>query len=219
MSAPFKLAKGLRIVCDCYLGGGIAGLAFYGIWMVWLLVSPAVMGKRQIISDSVTVAIGEPGLPGVFPVSLASDNSKLNVSPRLFFTTGDLQFQTNDLKIQIAVYLAKRLLLGAWIVELLYMTRQFLADAIDGSIFTMDNARRLKWIGWLLLGIGLAKPVWDSLFGQWILSMVRVQNTTLSAWPDVLFLFIFVPIACFVLILSAVFRHGVELENEHALTV
>ena len=172
-----------------------------------------------MIGDSVTVALGEPGLPGVYPVTMASDNSQLTVSPRLFYTTGEIGFETNDWRIQLAVYLVKRILASALIVAFLYMIHHFLTDAMEGTPFTMDNARRLKWIGWMLLGISVGKPVWEGLFTGWILSMIRVQNPTLSSWPDAPFTFALIPLACFILILSAVFRHGVELEQEHATTV
>jgi hypothetical protein len=219
MNAPFKLAKSLRVLCDVLLGGGICGVAGYSLWLVWLLVSPSVIGRRPMISDSVTVALGEPGLPGVYRVTMASDNSKLAVSPRLFFTTGEIQFETNEWGIQLAVYLVKRILVSVLIVAFLYMIHHFLTDAMEGTPFTMDNARRLKWIGWMLLGISVVKPVWEDLFARWILSMIKVQNPMLSSWADAPFTFALIPLACFILILSAIFRRGVELEQEHAATV
>jgi hypothetical protein len=219
MSASFKLAKGLRVVCDVLLGGGICGVVGYSLWMVWLLVSPAVMERRPMIHDSVTVALGEPSLPGVYPVPMASDNSKLTVLPQLYYTTGEIQFATNDWRIQLAVYLVKRILASGLIVAFLYMIHHLLTDAMEGTAFTMANARRLKWIGWLLLGISVVKPVWEGLFTGWILSMIRVQYLTLTSWADAPFTFALIPLACFILILSAIFRHGVELEQEHAATV
>ena len=219
MSASFKLAKGLRVVCDVLLGGGICGVAGYSLWLAWLLVSPAVMERRPMIHDSVTVAVGEPSLPGVYPVTMASDNSKLTVLPQLYYTTGAIQFETNDWRIQLAVYLVKRILTSGLIVAFLYMLHHLLTDAMEGTPFTMANARRLKWIGWLLLGISVAKPVWEGFFTVWILSMIRVQNPTFTSWADAPFTFALILSACFILILSAIFRHGVELEKEHAATV
>jgi len=49
--------------------------------------------------------------------------------------------------------------------------------------------------------------------------MVRVQNLSVSPWADGYFSIALILLACFILILSAVFRHGVELEQEHAATV
>ncbi len=97
------------------------------------------------------------------------------------------------------------------------MTRQFLVDVIDGYVFSLENARRLKWIGWLLLLMGLFKPIFDCAAASWVFSIVKVQKPTLSPPIDLDVAWILVSL--FVLILSAAFRHGVELEKEHSLTV
>jgi len=219
MSASFKLAKGLRVVCDALLGSGICGIAGYSLWLVWLLLAPVVIEKRPMIHDSVTVALGEPGVSGVYPVTAGSDNNKLTVLPRLYYTTGELQFETNDWRIQLAVYLVKRILSSGLIVAFLYMIHHLLTDAMEGTPFTIANARRLKWIGWLLLAISVVKPIWEDLFARWILSMIRVQNPPLTSWSDAPVTFALLPLACFILILSAIFRRGVELEQDHATTI
>jgi hypothetical protein len=219
MSPSFKLAKGLRVACDVLLGGGICGVVGYSLWLMWLLLSPVVIEKRPMIHDSVTVALGEPGFSGVYPLTADSDNNKLTVLPRLYYTTGKLQFETNDWKIQLLVYLVKRILASVLLVAFLYMIHHLLTDAMEGTPFTMANARRLKWIGWLLLAISVVKPVWEDLFARWILSMIRAQNPPLTSWPDAPFTFALIPLACFILILSAIFRRGVELEQDHAATI
>jgi hypothetical protein len=219
MGASVKLAKSLRMACDVFLGGAICGVAGYSLWLVWLLLSPVVIEKRPMIHASVTVALGEPGFSGVYPVTAGSDNNNLTVLPKLYYTTGKLQFETNDWRIQLSIYLVKRILASALLVAFLYMIHHLLTDAMEGTPFTMANARRLKWIGWLLLGISLVKPVWEDLFARWILSMIRVQNPPLTSWPDAFFTFALIPLACFILILSAIFRRGVELEQDHAATI
>jgi membrane protein implicated in regulation of membrane protease activity len=88
---------------------------------------------------------------------------------------------------------------------------------IDGTPFTSANAQRLMWIGWLLLGIQIAKPIAEGLAAGWILSMIKIQSPSISPgghlnWSGIL-------VALFILILSAIFRRGVELEKEHSLTV
>jgi hypothetical protein len=229
MNAPFKLAKGLRMLFDLWLGGGICGLVFYIVWMAWILISPMVTGKPQILNEAVRVKIGELGgnlMPLTLPVGnskiavvTATDSSKLFVSPWLFEASGEVQFQTSDWRIQLAVFLFKRILLTGLFVAILFIMHHFLTDAMQGTPFTMDNARRLKWLGLILLGSSLLKPIWEGLYSKWILSMVRVQNLSVSPWADGYFSIALILLACFILILSAVFRHGVELEQEHAATV
>ncbi len=103
------------------------------------------------------------------------------------------------------------------VLGLAFLTRQFLVDVIDGTPFTLDNARRLKWIGWLLLGIGVTMPVMRFVTGGWALSIVKIQSPTLS--PPIKVDPALILVAIFILILSAAFRHGVELEKERSLTV
>jgi hypothetical protein len=75
----------------------------------------------------------------------------------------------------------------------------------------------LKWIEWLLLRAGGAKPILDMQVSSWVLSIVKVQNPILS--PPIKVDPALILVAVFVLILSAAFRHGVELEQERSLTV
>jgi len=134
----------------------------------------------------------------------------------LFNTTGELKFKTSDRRIQALAYL-DGLVFALLILGLVYMTRQFLVDVIDGVPFTFENARRLKWIGWFLLGIGVARPIVHNIAARWAFSIVKIQSPILSPPFDLDVAWILVSL--FVLILSAVFRYGVELEKEHSLTV
>jgi len=127
-------------------------------------------------------------------------------------------FQTGNWKMHILLFLSAIIpqLLYLWI---LYLIRQFLVDAVQGSPFALDNAKRLKWIGLALLGIGVVKPTLNCLTGNLLLSAVTVHGPVLNPWVDLHFISACVLVACFSLILSVIFRHGVELEKEHSLTV
>jgi hypothetical protein len=240
MTAAFRLEKVMRFLCDLGLGGGICGLSFYVIWIIWLLLSPVIMGgTRQTITGAVSLAVGEAGPPQSLPVSpviiygilgveeagflqslpitVVSNNTVL-VSPRLGWTVGEMQFQTSNWRMQILFFLGM-IIPGILYLGILYLIRQFLVDAMQGIPFALDNAQRLKWIGWLLLGIAVVKPALNYLTGHWILSAVTVQGPMLSPWIDLRFIRTCVLVACFSLILSVIFRHGVELEKEHSLTV
>ena len=242
MTTAFKLAKAIRFLCDLSLGGGICGLAWYAIWLIWLLFAPAIAGgSRHMVGGVISLAVGEAGSPqsppvspaiiggpdlsvGLsaflqsFPVTVNSNDNGLVVSPKFSGTIGEMIFQTGNWRLQILLFLGSIIPLILYL-GILYLIRQFLVDAMQGMPFAIDNARRLKWIGWLLLGIGIVKPLLNYLTGHWILSAVTVQGPVLSPWISLSFTGTCVLAACFSLILSVIFRHGVELEKEHSLTV
>ena len=66
-------------------------------------------------------------------------------------------------------------------------------------------------------GFWSSAPVLDNLTARWALSIVKKKNPTLS--PPIVINAPLIISAFFILILSAAFRHGVELEIENSLTV
>ena len=244
MTTAFRLAKAIRFLCDLGIGTGIAGLALYIIWLILLLLSPAILGgTRKTISEysgAVSLAVGEQGplqsLPvsptiiyGVLgyeeagylqslPITVASNANGGLISPKLGWTVGEMQFQTSNWRIHVLLFLGA-IIPGILYLGILYLIRQFLVDAMQGIPFALDNAQRLKWIGWLFLSIGVVKPALNYLTGRWMLSAATVQSPVLSPWIDFSFIRTCVLVACFSLILSVIFRHGVELEKDHSLTV
>jgi hypothetical protein len=130
--------------------------------------------------------------------------------------TQELRFVTTDRRIQMLDYLDD-FVLSLLLVGLFFMARQFLVDVIDGAPFTFENARRLKWIGWFLLAIGVAKPLVDYGAASWTFTILKITGPVLS--PSFNFSFAWILVSLFVLILGAAFRYGVELEKERSLTV
>jgi hypothetical protein len=213
-----RLARALRFLCDLTLGSTLVMTAFFVIWILWLVVSPIITGgSRPAGNCAIYVMVGSEGPPGIFfPVT--TDPVEVGISPgaKLYNTTGLLQFETSDWRIQILGRL-DWVIFWLLILGFVYMARQFLVDVIDGITFTFDNARRLKWIGLFLLGIGVAMPIVHYIVAVWALSMIKIQSPTLH--PPIMGDQTLILAAIFVLILSAAFRRGVELEKEHSLTV
>lgn len=242
MITAFKLAKAIRFLCDLLLGCSILGIAFYSIWLFWLLLSPVITGgNRHMVSGIVSLAVGEAGAPqlppvsptiidgpglmagaSVFlqslPVTITSNNSGRLVSPRFSGTIGEMLFKTNNWRIHILLFMGLIIPLILY-MGILYLIRQFLVDTMGGIPFAFQNAQRLKWIGWLLLSVGVVKPVLNIITGQLVLSAVTVQGPMLSPWVNLRFVGLCVLVACFSLLLSVIFRHGVELQKEQSLTV
>ena len=212
-----RLARTLRLICDYALGAAFLLTAVYVIWILWFLVAPMVLDEPARVPPvgiRVGVGIGPPAIS--LPVTMNPMDSRVSPDAGLFDTRGELRFQTNDRRIQILSLLRKIVLL-LLILGLAYMARQFLVDVIDGFVFSLENAQRLKWIGWFLLLMGLFRPIFDFTAARWVLSIVKVQYPTLSPPIDLDVAWILVSL--FVLILSVAFRYGVELEKEHSLTV
>jgi hypothetical protein len=244
MTTVLKMAKGLRFLCDLGLGGGLVGLVWYIIWFGWVLLSPVLTGGTpHRVRGVVSMAVGEAGggqMPPIsplilggpdtlgggaesvllnsLPITVVSHDSSKVIDPKFSGTIGAMLFQTSNWKMHILLFLSALIpqFLFLWI---LYLIRQFLVDAVQGTPFSLDNAKRLKWIGLVLLGIGVVKPMLNGLTGNLLLSSITVQGPVLTPWIDLHFISACVLIALFSLIISISFRHGVELEKEHSLTV
>ncbi len=206
-----RIARTLRFICDWLLG---VTLVFTLIYIVWLLAF-LVLGPVHT-NSGIWVGIGY-GFPGIsLPVTVDPSVSGTFADAGLFNATGQLRVKTSDRRIQVLDCL-DRIILSLLILGLAYLTRQFLVDVIDGTPFTLENARRLKRIGWLLFGIGVGMPLVYMVTGSWVLSIVKIQSPILS--PPIKGDPAIILVAIFILILSAAFRNGVELEKERSLTV
>ncbi len=206
-----KVARTLRFLCDLYLGCALVGTAGCVIWILLILFAPSVTQSRHTASSELLVGIGQS-----VPVTVGPEKSESVTSAGISNTVGTLTLNTNDGQVRALCYLYN-LVFSVLILGLAYLSRQFLVDVIDGRPFTFENASRLQGIGWLLLIWGLANPLVHGFVANRVLPMVKIQSPVLIPPPGLDFPWILVSI--FVLILSAAFRHGVELEQERSLTV
>ncbi len=215
---PLRLARTLRFICDYVLGAALVAAPCYLIWILWLLISPTSIGLSPgLATGGVWVWIGALGPAGLsLPVTVDPGDTGVIPKAGLFNTMGELKFETRDRRLLVLSFL-DRIVFSLLFMGLAYVVRQFLVDVIDGYPFTFDNARRLKWIGWFSLGIGVVKPVVRNFATIWTFSIVKIHSPTLSPPIDLDFGWILASL--FILILSAAFRHGVELERESSLTV
>ncbi len=205
-----RIARTLRFICDYLLGATLIMTLIYVVWIFAFLILGPVHTTGGIW---VGIGYGPPRMS--LPATVDPKVSGTFADAGLFNATGQLRVKTSDRRIQVLDCL-HRIILSLLILGLAYLTRQFLVDVIDGAPFTLHNARRLKWIGWLLLGISVAMPMIDMITGKWVLSIVKIQSPTLS--PPIMGDPALILVAVFILILSAAFRHGVELEKERSLT-
>ena len=221
--ATMRMARTIRFLCDLWVGCGILGTVGYAIWILWLFVAPMIQRSAQPharwVDFPVSLNLSEGGALGTrLPEGaiISTVPRKLALSPIMLANTQELRFVTTDRRIQMLDYLDD-FVLSLLLVGLFFMARQFLVDVIDGAPFTFENARRLKWIGWFLLAIGVAKPLVDYGAASWTFTILKITGPVLS--PSFNFSFAWILVSLFVLILGAAFRYGVELEKERSLTV
>lgn len=103
----------------------------------------------------------------------------------------------------------------------IYWLRAFLREVLAGRVFTEQNARTLFKIGWLLIAIALAKPLFAITMGvvgggplmllrqpQFLLPMVLALATDSQMVAGVL-----------LLVIASAWRYGSELQQDRDFTV
>lgn len=98
----------------------------------------------------------------------------------------------------------------------IHLLRSFLADVLQAEVFTQENARRLSWLGRLLVVAGFAWPFLDYAYSRFLVGRVSLSGVPLSvdgpSFPAV------IP-GLAVLVLAAAWSYGVELQQDSDLTV
>ncbi|MCG6955940.1 MAG: DUF2975 domain-containing protein [Gemmatimonadetes bacterium] len=225
-----KLAQILEADVDVNVAGGRATrIAKVLIDIVWwfvlignvavaafLIGGPVLMKTRDVapvLSAEVSLAHGAvlEALP------LESPDTITAVHPLLDHGGATLEFHTRRPGLQffttlLAVPGALALLLGVGLL------RAMLRDVRSGAVFTAENARRVSWIGWLLVVMGFLAPFLDNIRTAIILHAADLTGIALGTadrhgrWNLVL------P-GLLVLVLAAAWRLGVELQQDRDLTV
>ena len=194
-----------------YLGcAGAVGIA------LWLAVSPLAMRDGRAGDASIPVAVGEGVL---YPtVNVAVDRTAAPEVQRaaLVEARGNLRVQTTDWSLQFLPNLGLLLALGISLV-IVHLLRQMLRTVRAGEPFAEVNARRLRIIGVLLLVVGIVGPVLEYLVASRLLARIPVSGLAITAPLDARTDVILGGLL--LLVLSAVFARGAELERDRSLTI
>lgn len=182
----------------------------------FLVVGPILMKTRDaapVLKTEVSLEHGRvlEALP------LESPDTLVAAHPLLDHGGASLEFHTRKVGLWffttlLAVPAALALLVGVGLL------RAVLRDVRTGEVFTADNARRVGWIGWLLVFGGFLGPILSNVRTHVILRSAQLTGMTLATadrhgqWGLVL------P-GLLVLVLAAAWRHGVELQRDRDLTV
>ena len=194
-----------------YLGcAGAVGIA------LWLGGSPLAMRDGRAGDASIPVAVGEGVL---YPtVNVAVDRTAAPEVQRaaLVEARGNLRVQTTDWSLQFLPNLGLLLALGISLV-IVHLLRQMLRTVRAGEPFAEVNARRLRIIGVLLLVVGIVGPVLEYLVASRLLARIPVSGLAITAPLDARTDVILGGLL--LLVLSAVFARGAELERDRSLTI
>ncbi len=194
-----------------YLGGAAAvALA------VWVAISPLVVGAGQAGDTAIPVAVGE-GMPRPVVVLDVDRNAAPQIHRAVLVDArGELRVQTTDWFLQFLPNLGLLIALGV-ALYIVFTLRRMLTSVIAGEPFTEANVRRMRAMGVLLLVIGVVGPGLEYLLVRALLVRVPVSGIVLSAPLDSQTSVILTGLL--LLVLSAVFARGVELERDRSLTV
>ena len=202
-----KLLLGLVFYLGCAVAVGVA---------LWLAVSPLAMRDGRTGDATIPVAVGEgvlyPSVEMLVDQAAAPDLQRAV----LVGARGELRVQTTDWSLQFLSNVGMLLALGI-VLFIVHLLRLMLRTVGAGEPFAEGNARRLRTIGFLLLAVGVVGPVLEYAVASVLLARIPVSGLAvtapLDARTDV------VLSGLLLLVLSAVFARGAELERDRSLTI
>lgn len=99
----------------------------------------------------------------------------------------------------------------------IYQLRKIFNTLVDGTPFTIDNVRRIRFIGAAVIAGTLLKGLLHTLIGIYFSNVIQLPGLELNANVKIDFIGIFLGLV--ILVLAEVFRHGARLQEDQDLTV
>ncbi len=188
------------------------GALFACFMALWLLLSPLIMSSPDSHSDvSIPVALGAGSVIPVLTLQQAETTTSEIANPRVLEGRGQLRFETNNWGLQFLPNLVT--LFGISVVLLLvYLLRTVLKSVIERT-----NARRVRTIGFILLGIGFLVPAVEYFLARTVLARITVEGVMLSPPFDVRE--DTVVAGLLLIVLATIFGYGTQLEADKSLTI
>lgn len=175
------------------------------------------------VPPSFGVNEGQSGGRLSIPVSLAMDDDRSAAAPSLGVKTaeirdlrGTLRFpaQSGRFLFANALLLILMLIVALWGVRLV---QGLLRTVRDGHPFVAANARRVRTIGWLVIGGEIARAVIVFLENDYARRFFSVDGLQFTARAD--FSVAAIIEGLVILVIAEVFRAGTRLDEEQSLTV
>lgn len=193
----------------------IAGTIMWVLLTGYLLPSSGLMGVPDSRADvAVAVAIGDRTFAPI--VRFESPTPGVVSQPALAGGIAQLRFETTS-RLLSFVSTASILAAIALLLYIAWVLRRILLAVIDGRPFDPANGRGLRMLAFLLIVGAFAAPLTEYLLARWVLGSIEVEGIALS--PP--FRMSLTPILAGLLlyVLSTIFQHGAELEEDRSLTI
>ena len=138
-------------------------------------------------------------------------------------TVAAMNFSLTSRTTILLYFLSKYLILG-FTFTIFYMIRQILITLHDGEPFVRENARRIRWVGFAVIGIGLASLLVGGAVFLLLQDPFRMAGAAVTTyWPALIMhagdALNSVFWGFLVLLISEIFRQAVLLREEQDLTV
>ncbi len=208
-----RLVRFVKVLLDLILGL----LIFASVILLLLILSaPIILNISDLhLTASVPVAIGVGESPE-FSVEVAGSTEREVRAAVVDGAQGTLRLETSNPTFIIMSYSAS-LVTALGFAYLIYLVRLVLQTLIIGEIFSTENTRRIRRIGYLVLVVNLLRAAAQYFASEALLKQVAVITPQLSL-PSPFDAEIILA-SLLILILAHVWSYGLELERDRALTI
>jgi hypothetical protein len=210
-----KLLGFLRVILDLAYGAFV--IASFLLFL-WILLSPLIVklgGDGIVISASVPVAIGSGEEPQ-FGVEIGGSVVREIRSVFVDDAQGTLRLETTNWYFIFISNFAK-LLTAIGLAYVFYLLRSVIQALIEREIFTPENSKRLRRLGYVVLLLGFLRPTVEYIAASEILNQLTVIEPALSLPSP--FKVEVILASLLILIIAQVWNYGLELELDQELTV
>lgn len=162
-------------------------------------------------------AIGVLFVPkGLLDFDLANlQNINVNVMNTYFEIDESLFTGIVNVKGTILLFMAVAIVNLSFVQYLMLLIKWIIGDVKNQTPFTDKNVKRLKLMSYVYLGASVIIPLVSRSFFYNLVDKLQMSQLTVNFSPN--FQFIFMGIIIF--ILAIIFEHGVNLQEDHDMTV
>ncbi len=208
-----RLARFLKVGLDILFGA----MVFAGVALVlWMALSPLIIQLAGIPGTvTVPVTVGSGDVPEM-QVTFANPPDDTISAAIVEQAAGTLLLETRNVPM-IVISNAPKLVAAIGLGYVFYLLRGVVQAILGGTPFEAENARRIRMLGFAVLGVGILVQAVTYLAAAEILN--RLPTTIPALNPGSTFDPGSIFAALFVLLLAQIWSYGLELERDQALTI
>jgi hypothetical protein len=208
-----RLARFLKVVLDILFGVTVFGCVALALWT--LIFALIALPEGAAGTASLPVILGTESEPEVRVTFTGTPDDHIR---RAFMDEAEvtLWLETRS-ALLVGVANTAKLVVALGLAFIFHLLRRIVAAVVEGEPFSADNGRRIRRLGFAVLGISVLGPAAQFIAATEILNRLPTTVPPLRAGPtfDALTLLT----ALFILLLAHIWSYGIELERDRALTV